>query len=100
MNDLNAALKRVDYVLLVTLQPIKRNLFATPQFKAMQSHARFEPWPWPLAVEEDLIAALRDGEIAGAALDVSARSLYQKILFGTLPISSSRRTCPETFMVI
>ena len=72
MDDLNAALDRADYVLLVTpLTEQTRNLFAAPQFKAMQSHARFLNFGrGPLVVEEDLIAALRDGEIAGAALDV------------------------------
>ena len=68
----------------------------------MQPHARFLNFGrGPLVVEEDLIAALRDGEIAGAALDVFCEEpLSEKILFGTLPISSSPRTCPETFMVI
>ncbi len=72
MDDLNAALDRADYVLLVTpLTEQTRNLFAAPQFKAMRSHARFLNFGrGPLVVEEDLIAALRDGEIAGAALDV------------------------------
>ena len=48
-----------------------RELFGAAEFAAMPSHARFiNIGRGPLVVEADLLAALADGGIAGAALDV------------------------------
>ncbi len=70
--DLRAHLPRADYVVLITpLTEQTRGLFAAAEFAAMSKRARFiNVGRGALVVEDDLIAALRDGEIAGAALDV------------------------------
>jgi phosphoglycerate dehydrogenase-like enzyme len=61
-----------DYVILITpLTPETRNLFGAAEFGAMANHARFiNIGRGALVVEADLLQALHDGEIAGAALDV------------------------------
>ncbi len=70
--DLHAQLPRADYVVLITpLTEQTRDLFGAAEFAAMARHARFiNIGRGPLVVEEALLAALRNGEIAGAALDV------------------------------
>jgi phosphoglycerate dehydrogenase-like enzyme len=70
--ELHTRLPLADYVVLITpLTEQTRNLFAAPEFNAMSSHARFiNIGRGALVVEEDLLAALHDGQIAGAALDV------------------------------
>ncbi|MDH3760196.1 MAG: D-2-hydroxyacid dehydrogenase [Gammaproteobacteria bacterium] len=70
--DLHAQLPMADYVVLITpLTADTRNLFGAAEFTAMAKHARFiNIGRGALVVEEDLLQALRDGQIAGAALDV------------------------------
>jgi phosphoglycerate dehydrogenase-like enzyme len=70
--ELHARLPLADYVVLITpLTDQTRNLFAAPEFGAMASHARFiNIGRGALVVEDDLLAALHNGQIAGAALDV------------------------------
>jgi len=70
--ELHARLPLADYVVLITpLTDQTRNLFAAPEFDAMASHARFiNIGRGALVVEDDLLAALHNGQIAGAALDV------------------------------
>jgi len=70
--ELHARLPLADYVVLITpLTEQTRNLFAAAEFDAMASHARFiNIGRGALVVEDDLLAALHDGQIAGAALDV------------------------------
>lgn len=70
--DLHGQLPLADYVVLITpLTADTRNLFGTAEFTAMAKHARFiNIGRGALVVEEDLLQALRDGQIAGAALDV------------------------------
>ncbi len=70
--DLHACLGRADYVVLITpLTETTRNLFGAAEFAAMAPHARFiNIGRGALVVESDLLAALADGRIAGAALDV------------------------------
>ncbi len=72
IDDLHARLALADYVVLITpLTEQTRNLFGTAEFNAMPPHARFiNIGRGPLVVEADLLAALADGAIAGAALDV------------------------------
>ena len=72
IDELHDRLPGVDYVVLITpLTAQTRGLFAVAEFEAMASHARFiNLGRGPLVVEDDLLAALRDGAIAGAALDV------------------------------
>jgi len=72
IDELHARLSSADYVVLITpLTEQTRNLFAAPEFAAMASHARFiNIGRGPLVVEADLLAALHEGQIAGAALDV------------------------------
>jgi phosphoglycerate dehydrogenase-like enzyme len=72
IQDLHALLPRADYVILITpLTPATRNLFGAAEFDAMASHARFvNVGRGALVVEEDLLRALHEGGIAGAALDV------------------------------
>lgn len=72
VDELHARLPLADYVVLITpLTEQTRNLFAAAEFAAMASHARFiNIGRGALVVEEDLLAALHDGQIAGAALDV------------------------------
>jgi phosphoglycerate dehydrogenase-like enzyme len=69
---LHARLSSADYVVLITpLTEQTRNLFAAPEFAAMTTHARFiNIGRGALVVEADLLAALHEGQIAGAALDV------------------------------
>ncbi len=72
IDDLHAQLPRADYVVLITpLTEKTRNLFGAAEFAAMAPHARFiNIGRGPLVVEEALIAALHEGQIAAAALDV------------------------------
>ena len=72
IDDLQAQLPHADYVILITpLTPATRNLFGAAEFAAMAPHARFlNIGRGALVVEADLLAALQDGQIAGAALDV------------------------------
>ncbi len=72
IDDLHAQLPRADYVVLITpLTEQTRNLFGAAEFAAMAPHARFiNIGRGPLVVEEALVAALHEGQIAGAALDV------------------------------
>ena len=72
IGDLHAQLPLADYVILITpLTPETRGLFGAAEFAAMAKHARFiNIGRGALVVEADLLQALHDGEIAGAALDV------------------------------
>lgn len=72
IDELHVRLSGADYVVLITpLTEQTRNLFAAPEFAAMATHARFiNIGRGPLVVEADLLAALHQGQIAGAALDV------------------------------
>ena len=72
LDDLHEQLGSSDYVVLITpLTPQTRNLFGAAEFEAMPAHARFiNLGRGALVVEEALLAALREGGIAGAALDV------------------------------
>lgn len=72
IDELHARLSGADYVVLITpLTEQTRNLFGIAEFAAMATHARFiNIGRGQLVVEDALLAALRDGEIAGAALDV------------------------------
>ena len=72
IDDLHTCLPNADYVVLITpLTDQTRNLFGAAEFAAMASHARFiNIGRGALVIEEDLLAALHDGQIAGAALDV------------------------------
>jgi phosphoglycerate dehydrogenase-like enzyme len=70
--DLHAQLPLADYVVLITpLTDDTRNLFGAAEFAVMASHARFiNIGRGALVVEAELLRALHDGQIAGAALDV------------------------------
>ncbi|WP_280316827.1 D-2-hydroxyacid dehydrogenase [Nocardia wallacei] len=70
--DLHAELPAADYVVAVApLTPQTRHMFDTRAFAAMKPHARFiNVGRGELVVTDDLVAALRNGSIAGAALDV------------------------------
>ncbi len=72
IDELHACLPGADYVVLITpLTEQTRNLFAAAEFAAMATHARFiNIGRGALVVEVDLLAALHEGQIAGAALDV------------------------------
>lgn len=72
VDDLRARLPGADYVVLITpLTEQTRGLFGEAEFAAMNSHARFINVGRGALVDEDaLLAALRHGGIAGAALDV------------------------------
>ncbi len=72
VDELHAHLPDADYVVLITpLTEHTRNLFAAEEFAAMAAHARFiNVGRGALVVEDALLAALNDGQIAGAALDV------------------------------
>ena len=72
IDELHARLPGADYVVLITpLTEQTRNLFGAAEFAAMATHARFiNIGRGALVVEADLIAALHEGQIAGAALDV------------------------------
>lgn len=70
--DLHAELPNADYVVAVApLTERTRHLFDAAAFAAMKPHARFvNVGRGELVVTGDLVAALRSGAIAGAALDV------------------------------
>lgn len=70
--DLHAELPVADYVVCVTpLTPQTRHLFDAGAFAAMKPHARFvNVGRGESVVTDDLVAALRGGALAGAALDV------------------------------
>jgi phosphoglycerate dehydrogenase-like enzyme len=72
VDELLARLPDADYVVLITpLTAQTRNLFGAAEFAAMAPQARFiNVGRGALVVEEALLAALQDGRIAGAALDV------------------------------
>ncbi|MDH3388297.1 MAG: D-2-hydroxyacid dehydrogenase [Gammaproteobacteria bacterium] len=72
IDELHTQLPKADYVVLITpLTQDTRNLFGAAEFAAMGSHARFiNIGRGALVVEDDLLEALKDGQIAGAALDV------------------------------
>lgn len=72
IGDLHTRLALADYVILITpLTDETRGMFGAAEFAAMPAHARFiNIGRGPLVVEADLLAALADGDIAGAALDV------------------------------
>jgi phosphoglycerate dehydrogenase-like enzyme len=74
VNDrLDELLARSDYVVIATpLTDETRHLIGTEQFKLMKKSALFINVARGGVVDQDaLIAALREGEIAGAALDVT-----------------------------
>ena len=72
VDDLHAQLPSADYVVLITpLTEHTRNLFGAAEFAAMASHARFiNVGRGALVVEDALLKALKEQQIAGAALDV------------------------------
>lgn len=69
---LQARLPAADYVIVsAPLTADTRGLFAADAFAAMRPSARLiNIGRGPIVVTDDLVAALRSGEIAGAALDV------------------------------
>lgn len=71
-DDLHAELPHADYVIAIApLTPATRRMFDTRAFAAMAPHARFiNVGRGELVVTDDLVAAVRSGTIAGAALDV------------------------------
>ncbi len=70
--DLHAELPSADYVICVTpLTPHTRHMFDAGAFAVMKPHARFvNVGRGESVVTDDLVAALRGGALAGAALDV------------------------------
>lgn len=66
------ALGRADWVVAIApLTDSTKGMFDAGAFAAMQSHARFiNVGRGEIVVTDDLVSSLRDGEIAGAALDV------------------------------
>ena len=70
--DLHAELPGADYVIAVApLTERTRHMFDANAFAAMKPHARFiNVGRGELVVTDDLITALRRGDLAGAALDV------------------------------
>jgi phosphoglycerate dehydrogenase-like enzyme len=70
--DLPAALAHADFVVVAApLTEQTRDMFDAPLFRAMKPSARFiNVGRGDLVRTDDLVAALRAGEIAGAALDV------------------------------
>jgi phosphoglycerate dehydrogenase-like enzyme len=70
--DLNAALHSADYVVVAApLTEATRGMFGAEQFANMKRDARLiNVGRGPIVDEQALVGALRDGEIAGAALDV------------------------------
>ncbi|WP_459547188.1 D-2-hydroxyacid dehydrogenase [Nocardia sp. X0981] len=70
--DLYAELPAADYVIAIApLTEQTRQMFDCRAFAAMKPHARFvNVGRGELVVTDDLVAALRSGSIAGAALDV------------------------------
>lgn len=71
-DELFEQLGHADYVVIAApLTPQTEGLFDDKAFKAMKSSARLiNIGRGPIVKTDDLIAALRDGEIAGAGLDV------------------------------
>ncbi len=71
-DDLYAELPAADYVIAIApLTPQTRNMFDARAFAAMKPHARFvNVGRGELVVTDDLVAALSNGAISGAALDV------------------------------
>ena len=71
-DELKARLPRADYVVLITpLTEQTRDLFGAAEFSAMKAQARFiNIGRGALVVEDALLSALQEGQIAGAALDV------------------------------
>lgn len=71
-DDLYAELGRADYVIAIApLTPATRHMFGARAFAAMAPRARFiNVGRGELVVTDDLVAAVRSGTIAGAALDV------------------------------
>ena len=72
MDDLPEALAEADYVVLAApLTDTTRGMLNATTFAAMKPTARLiNVGRGPLVVQPDLVEALRDGRIAGAALDV------------------------------
>ena len=72
--ELASLLPDADYVVVAApLTQETRGMFAAAAFRRMKPSARLvNVARGPIVVEEDLLAALRRGEIAGAALDVFA----------------------------
>lgn len=70
--DLHRVLGGADYVVVAApLTPVTHGMFDAAAFKAMRASVRFiNIGRGPIVKTDDLIAALRAGEIAGAALDV------------------------------
>jgi phosphoglycerate dehydrogenase-like enzyme len=70
--DLDEALPEADYVVVAApLTAQTRGMFGAAQFERMKTGARFmNVGRGPIVDEPALIEALRDGRIAGAALDV------------------------------
>ncbi|WP_306361876.1 D-2-hydroxyacid dehydrogenase [Nocardia sp. CC227C] len=71
-DDLLAALPHADYVVAIApLTPSTRHMFDARAFAAMSPRTRFiNVGRGELVVTDDLVAAVRSGTIAGAALDV------------------------------
>jgi len=71
-DELHSRLPNVDFVVMVApLTDQTHSLFGADEFKIMASHARFiNLGRGEQVVEDDLLAALHEGWIAGAALDV------------------------------
>jgi phosphoglycerate dehydrogenase-like enzyme len=74
VGDFDAPLAEADYVVLITpLTDETRGLFDAARFARMQPSARFINVGRGALVDEDaLVAALKEGALAGAALDVFA----------------------------
>lgn len=89
IDDLHGLLPRADYVILITpLTAQTRDLFGAAEFQAMAPHARFiNVGRGALVVEAELLRALREGSIAGAALDVFVEE--------PLPVDSPFWTAPN-----
>ncbi|MDY0207054.1 MAG: D-2-hydroxyacid dehydrogenase [Pseudomonas sp.] len=70
--ELHAELAHADYVVIAApLTPQTNGMFDSAAFKAMRSSARLiNIGRGPIVNTVDLVTALRDGEIAGAGLDV------------------------------
>ncbi|MDX1597601.1 MAG: D-2-hydroxyacid dehydrogenase, partial [Marinobacter sp.] len=71
-DDLFQQLALADYVVIAApLTPQTEGLFDSKAFKTMRAHARLiNIGRGPIVKTDDLVEALRDGEIAGAGLDV------------------------------
>jgi phosphoglycerate dehydrogenase-like enzyme len=89
IDELRQRLPDADYVVLITpLTEQTRGLFGAREFAAMNQPARFiNIGRGALVVEEELLAALHEGSIAGAALDVFVEE--------PLPSSSPFWTAPN-----